>query len=281
MAQTMPNGTTRLRAVDETTGEIPERYGTPADDLEALLVQSLRIAIGALAAGAAFGAEIVRRTLGEPPRGDDELEEPPLGALVAGATLGMAVETATLATSAAVRTVRTLAPWGAWLFGATGAERAAHRTMTRLDSRWREVSPEAQEAAGLRARARAGDRRRAAEHHRPDRPRRGARGRPAIVAGVDLDAVAARLDVDAVARRLDLDAVIDRLDPRRSRAQGDRRARPARADRESTEGVTGEVVDTTCGTGRRRPFGRAGRGPDPPETTGRCRAAGRRPGAVP
>ena len=152
MAQTMPDGTTRLRAVDETTEEIPERYGTPADDLEALLVQSLRIAIGALAAGAAFGAEIVRRTLGGPPRGDDELEEPPLGALVAGATLGMAVETATLATSAAVRTVRTLAPWGAWLFGATGAERAAHRTMTRLDSRWQEVSPEAQEAAEAFAR---------------------------------------------------------------------------------------------------------------------------------
>lgn len=244
MAQTMPNGTTRLRAVDETTEESPERYGTPADDLEALLVQSLRIAIGALAAGAAFGAEIVRRTLGEPPRGDDELEEPPLGALVAGATLGMAVETATLATSAAVRTVRTLAPWGAWLFGATGAERAAHGAMTRLDSRWREVSPEAQEAAEAFARELVPEIAdvllntidlTALVEERVDVQ--------AIVAGVDLDAVAARLDVDAVARRLDLDAVIDRLDlAALARRVIDELDLPALI-RESTEGVTGEVVD--------------------------------------
>ena len=65
----------------------------------------------------------------------------------------------------------------------------------------------------------------------------------AIVAGVDLDAVAARLDVDAVARRLDLDAVIDRLDlAALARRVIDELDLPALI-RESTEGVTGEVVD--------------------------------------
>ena len=85
--------------------------------------------------------------------------------------------------------------------------------MTRLDSRWQEVSPEAQEAAEAFARELVPEIAdallnsidlTALVEERVDVQ--------AIVAGVDLDAVAARLDVDAVARRLDLDAVIDRLD---------------------------------------------------------------------
>jgi hypothetical protein len=229
----------------------------PADDLEALLVQSLRVAVGAFVAAAALGAGIVRRTLGEETDADEELAEPPLAALVAGATLGLAVETATLATSAATRTVRTLAPWGSWAFAATGAQRALHLTMESLDARWQAVAPEAQEAAEAFARELVPEVANAVldridltalVEERVDVQ--------TIASGLDLDAIAARLDVDAVAARLDLDAVVGRMDLTRIARQViaeldlaaiardviDELDLPALI-RESTEGVTGEAVD--------------------------------------
>lgn len=228
---------------------------SPADDLEVMLLQSVRVAVGAFVAAAALGAEIVRRTLGEEP--DGEAAEPPLASLVAGATLGLAVETATRATDAATRTVRTLAPWGSWILAATGAQRTLQRTMTRLDARWQGVAPQTQEAAEAFARELVPevvtallDRidLTALVEERVDLD--------TVVARVDVDAIAERLDLDAVARRLDVDAVVDRLDlvaiargvidqldlAAIARGVIDELDLPALI-RESTEGVTGEAVD--------------------------------------
>jgi hypothetical protein len=65
----------------------------------------------------------------------------------------------------------------------------------------------------------------------------------AIVAKVDLDAVVERLDLDAIVARVDLDAVVARMDLGAiAKEVIDELDLPA-IIRESTEGVTGEVVD--------------------------------------
>ncbi|HEU4355849.1 MAG TPA: hypothetical protein VFT27_09710 [Actinomycetota bacterium] len=257
MARSFPTGETKGRPTLVVAPDDATEGTTPADDLDALLRQSLRVAVGAIVSAAAIGTQIVRRTLGEEPHAGDELAEPPLAALVAGATLGLAVETAALATAAATRTVRTLAPWGSWVFAATGAQPAIRRSLTQLDARWQEVAPETQRAAEAFARELVPeivdavlDRidLTALVEERVDVQ--------ALVGRVDLDAVAAGIDVDAVAARLDLDAVIRRLDLAEiARQVIDELDLAAIARsvideldlvaliRESTESVTGEVVD--------------------------------------
>lgn len=255
MTLPIPNKPSGQAIVRAAGGDDLDR--TPADDLEELLLQSVRVAVGAVAAALVFGAEIVRRTIGEEPHREDELQDPPLAARIVGATLGLAVETATRVTSATIRTVRTVAPWGSWALSTSGAQRAASRSMARLDARWQEVSPEAQEAAAAFARELVPEVTRAlldridvtalvAERVDLD----------TLVARVDVDALAERIDVDAVARRLDVDAVVDRLDLAEiaksviveldlaaiARGVIDELDLPALI-RESTEGVTGEVVD--------------------------------------
>lgn len=256
MALPIRNETTG-RAIVRAAGPDDDAYSTPADDLEALLVQSIRVAVGSVAAAMAFGAEIVRRTLGEELHRGAEPGAPPLAARFLGATLGLAVESATRVTSVTIRTARTFVPWGSWVWSASGARRAADRSMERLDSRWKEVSPEAQEAAAAFARELVPEVARvlldrldvtAIVAERVDLD--------AVVARVDLNAIAERLDVDAVAARLDVDAVIDRLDlPEIARGVIEELDLAAIARgvieeldlpaliRESTEGVTGEVVD--------------------------------------
>lgn len=244
MARSFPSNEATGRPTLVVAADDTPQATTPADDLDALLRQSLRVAVGAVVSAAAIGAKIVRRTLGEEPHATDELAEPPLTALIAGATLGLAVETATLATAAATRTVRTLAPWGSWVFAATGAQPALRRRMSQLDARWQEVAPETQQAAEAFARELVPEIADAVldridltalVEERVDVQ--------ALVGRVDLDAVAAGIDVDAVAARLDLDAVIRRLDLAAiARSVIDELDLTALI-RESTEGVTGEVVD--------------------------------------
>jgi hypothetical protein len=247
MALPIPNEPTG-RAIVRAADPEHDASSTPADDLEALLVQSIRVAVGSVAAAIAFGAEIVRRTLGEELYRGEEPGAPPLAARFVGATLGLAVETATRVTSVTIRTARTFAPWGSWVWTATGAQRAADRSMARFDARWQEVSPEAEEAAAAFARELVPEVARVLLDRLDVN---------AIVAErVDLDAIAARLDVDAVAARLDVDAVIERMDlPEIARGVIDELDLAAIAQgvieeldmpaliRESTESVTGEVVD--------------------------------------
>lgn len=208
-----------------------DERGTPANDLEAVALQSLRVAIGAVVAGAAVGAQLVRHTLGEDRDPGGEPGQPPLPALVVGATLGLAVETITRATTAAMRTVGTLAPWGSWVFAASGAQRATQRSMTRFNARWQDLAPHAEEAAAAFMReivpavAQAVLDRidlTALIEERVDVE--------SLVRGVDLDAVVARVDVDRIVERVDLDRIVDRVDIERIVARLDLDALVARVD---------------------------------------------------
>jgi hypothetical protein len=216
-------------------------------------------------------AEIVRRTLSRESHVVTEPGQPPFAALVAGAALGFTVEMATLAASTAVRTVRTLGPWGSWFFSASGAERFTRLLVERFNDRWQEVSPEAQEAATAFARELVPELTRAfldqidlnaLVDERVDLDVLASDlDLEAIIGRIDLDRVVARVDVGAIVDRLDLDAIAARIDPDAIVARVDLDAAVRRVDavrlarevieeldmlaliRESTEGVTTEAVD--------------------------------------
>jgi hypothetical protein len=230
-----------------------ERPPSPTEDLAALLVQSVRVAVGAVVAAGAIGTEIVRRTLGQETGRRTEDGGPPLPVLATGAALGFAVEAATRTASALSRTVRTFAPWGSWFVSATGVRAPARQQAERLNSRWLEVSPVAQEAAAAFARELAPEVTRALLDQidltdvvveRVDLER--------IVEGLDINAVAARIDLDAIASKIDVDAIVARVDLEAAvrRLDTAQLAREVIDEldlytvlRESTEGVTSEAVD--------------------------------------
>jgi hypothetical protein len=190
-----------------------DRTPSPTEDLTALLVQSVRVAVGAFVAAGAVGTEIVRRTLGQESGARTEEAGPPFPVLATGAALGFAVETATRTASALTRTARAFAPWGSWLVSATGVRAPVRREAERLNARWGELSPVAQEAAAAFARELVPEVTRAlldqldlaaVVEERVDLER--------IVGGLDLDAVASRIDLDRIVQRVDVGAIVDRLD---------------------------------------------------------------------
>jgi hypothetical protein len=191
--------------------------------------------------------------------------------LVAGAVLGFGVEAATQTVAALARTFRTIAPWGSWVFSASGAQGLALRAVERFNARWQEVSPDAQEAAAAFTRELVPELTRALldqiDLTALVEERVNLEG---IVEGLDLDSVVARIDLDRIVSRIDVGAIVDRLDLDAIAAKVDPDAIVARVDleatvrrldlarlaqevieeldlpvliRESTEGVTTEAVD--------------------------------------
>jgi hypothetical protein len=207
-------------------------------EIEAVLAQWARVAAGALIVAAAAGTAIVRRTLGDAGE-DDEAAEPPLLPVLAGASLGLALEATARASAAAMRAVRAFAPVGSRLLG--GRTRT---WVTKMNDRWQGEVPRARQAATAFTAELVPEVAKAMLEQidltelvkeRVDLD--------AVVAGVDLDAVVERLDLDAIVARVDLDAVVARMDLGRiAREVIDELDLPA-IIRESTEGVTGEAVD--------------------------------------
>jgi hypothetical protein len=240
----------------------PEGPATsPSEDLASVLIQSVRVAVGAVVTAGAVGGEIVRRTLGQESATRTEDEGPPLPVLVTGAALGFAVEAATKTASVLAGAARTVAPWGSWAVSATGLRGPARREAERLNDRWLEVSPGAREAASAFARELVPEVTGAlldqldlasVVQERVDLER--------VVEGLDIDAVAARIDLDRIVGRIDLDAVASKIDIDAIVARVDLEAAVRRLDtaqlarevieeldllaviRESTESVTSEAV---------------------------------------
>jgi hypothetical protein len=198
---------------DEGARVVPLRTAAPPPPPVAeLLAQAMRIAVGIAVVSTDALIEAVARTLGSEPDAASELEDeegpPPSGLpLLAGAALGVAVETARWGARALETMGRTaelmlgLAPRPAIV--RQPVERAAG-VAEGLDARWREQRPRDEEAAGAFLQVLI----------------------PQIVDAlldqvdlnelvedrVDLERVVERIDLDEIAGRIDLDRIVERLD---------------------------------------------------------------------
>jgi hypothetical protein len=201
----------------------------PPPPVAELLVQAMRIAVGLAVLTTEALIDVVGRTLGSEPDAASELEAeetpPPSGlALLAGAALGMAVETVRWGARAAETLGRSaelvfgLAPRPA--FVREPAERIAG-ALEALDARWVEQRPRDEEAATaflhllvpqiVDAVLDQVDVNEVVRSHvEVDRLIEDVDiGR--VVERLDLDEIVARVDLNAIVQRLDLNAVVDRL----------------------------------------------------------------------
>lgn len=186
----------------------------PNERTVALLEQAFRLGLGLTVSAVDLVADRLRAKMPEPEEERPDGTEP--AALLTGAALGLALQSADLARKALDAAAGAADPLASWLANPPllrGTAEAATSVLRLFDGRWqaeeastrraaeaftRELVPEAA-AAILGQLDLTGIVR---EHVDLD----------AVVAGVDLDAVASRIDVDAVASRLDVDAVVARVD---------------------------------------------------------------------
>jgi hypothetical protein len=207
----------------------PLRLAPPASpELAELLERGFEAAIGVASLAAAALAEVIAGTIRrqpEPPADLSERGTPPLLPMLAGAGLGIALETGRLGVRAASALARGVTPWASFAaspqFVRSRLERLRERARE-LDGRWREEQRAGEEAgeAFLRAivpqvvdatldqldltelvLARV-DLGRVVDAVDLDR----------VVDRIDLDAIAARIDVERVIARVDLDRIVDRVD---------------------------------------------------------------------
>ena len=207
---------------DEGARVVPLRTAAPPPPpVSELLVQAMRIAVGLAVLSTDALIEAVARTLGSEPDAatEPEAEEAPSPSglpLLAGAALGVAVETVRWGTRALETAGRTaelmlgLAPRPAVV--RQPVERATG-VAEGLDARWREQRPRDEDAAAaflqllvpqvvdavldqvdLNELVR--------ERIEVDR----------VVDRVDLERVVARIDLDEIAGRIDVDRIVERLD---------------------------------------------------------------------
>ena len=211
----------------------PERLGRvvplrvaaqPPPPLQELLEQSFRIAIGVTALASEVLAEAVARTLGREPfvEGEtpgDETARPAAGVpLVAGATIGIALEGARWGARAATTMVRSAELFLSLVTSPGFVQeplRQAGAQLGALDARWREQRPRDEEAAGAFLRLLVPQVVDAAldqidlnelvvERIELDQ----------VIDRLDLDRMIARLDIDAIVSRIDFDRIIERIDVR-------------------------------------------------------------------
>jgi hypothetical protein len=184
---------TRPAPLDELEPDDAVGRASATAELDALVEHGLRVAVGMASVAATAVSNALERTM--PGRPGDT---PVAGSALAGATLGLGMETARLA----VRSVSTLAGSLAPLLSfATSApslrERAAPitRGIDRFNGVWSEARPEHEAAAAAFV----------------------ADVMPRLVDGIveqlDLTTlVADRIDLDAIVDKIDLDAIVDRID---------------------------------------------------------------------
>lgn len=226
-------GTPSERPTVDEGAVSPERLGKvvplrvaaqPPPPLEQLVEQSFRIAIGMTSLASEVLAEAVARTLGREPYADgeaprDETARPPTGVpLVAGAAIGVALESARWGARAATTVVRSAELFLSLLTSPGFVQEPLHRAGDRfgaLDARWREQRPRDEEAAAsflrllvLQIVDGALDQidlnELVAERIELDR----------VVDRLDLDRVIDRLDINAIVARIDIDRILERIDVR-------------------------------------------------------------------
>jgi hypothetical protein len=224
----------------------PTLAAPPPADLVDLAERAFRTALGlaSLVAGSVTAAvtEAIRGEVRDPddePQPDDGESWPkPLAPILAGAALGVAIESARVGTRAASAVGRNLRPWISFAKSPTFVRERLGRIRDRaseLDDRWRKEQQEDESIGSsfvgavvpqivnatldqldltelvlsrvdLERVVDAVDLERAVSRVDVD----------AIVSGIDLDAIVARVDIEAIVRRVDLAAiareVIDQLD---------------------------------------------------------------------
>jgi hypothetical protein len=168
--------------------------GSSWAELDELVEQGMRVAIGMASVAATAVSNALERTM---PR-DAQGGTPVAGSALAGATVGLGIETARLLARSVSTAAGSLAPLLSFATSAQGLrERAAPitRGIDRFNDVWSEARPEHEAAATAFV----------------------AELLPRLVDGIveqlDLTAlVADRIDLDAIVDRIDLDAVVDRID---------------------------------------------------------------------
>jgi hypothetical protein len=170
------------------------RPGSAWTELDDLVEQGMRVAIGMASVAATAVSNALERTM---PR-DAQGGTPVAGAALAGATVGLGIETARLLARSVSTAAGSIAPLLSFATSAQGLrERAAPiaREIDRFNGVWAEARPEHEAAAAAFV---------------ADLMPRLVDG---IVEQIDLTAlVAERIDLDAIVDRIDLDAIVDRID---------------------------------------------------------------------
>ncbi len=211
----------------------PERFGKvvplrvaaqPPPPLEQLVEQSFRIAIGVTALASEVLAEAVARTLGREPFADgeapgDETARPASGVpLVAGATIGVALEGVRWGARAATTMVRSAELFFSLVTSPGFVQeplRQAGDRLGALDGLWREQRPRDEEAAASFLRLLVPQVVDAALDQIDLNELVGERiDLDRIIDRLDLDLVIARLDIDAIVGRIDFDRIVERIDIR-------------------------------------------------------------------
>jgi hypothetical protein len=185
----------------EKPGEAVQAETAQQEPIE-LLARTALVAVGVTVAAASATTRAVWATLGR--EGDRIPDEPPLAALVTGATMGAAIEAVSIV-GTGVRAGWAIAKWSARPFASRGVRRVARRTAEAWNERWEATSERSRDAATALVRELA----------------------PAVVDAtlehvdltaivrdhVDVDAVVGSIDIDRIVNRLDVDAIVERIDP--------------------------------------------------------------------
>jgi hypothetical protein len=200
----------------------PTPHRHPNADLAATLRQGMRVGLGAAVATTNLVAAGLRSQVPqEPELGADEGPEPV--SLVAGATLGLAVQAADLAAKAFEAAAVVIDPVASWVANPPflrGAADAGSGVLRVLDGRWQAEEASTQRAAEAFVRELV-PRITSAIVDQLDLdeiieriPIEGVVGRidvNDIVSRVDLDSIVARIDINEIAERIDLNAVAAEL----------------------------------------------------------------------
>ncbi|MFN8233413.1 MAG: hypothetical protein U0V56_08070 [Actinomycetota bacterium] len=165
----------------------------PAAELDALLEHGVRVALGMVSVAATAVSSALERTMPGAVEGS-----PVAGATLAGASLGLGIESTRLASRSITALSNAIGPLLSFATAAPSLrERAAPvaRGIDRFNEVWTEARPEHEAAAAAFV----------------------ADLMPRLVDGIveqlDLTAlVAERIDLDAIVDRIDLDAIVDRID---------------------------------------------------------------------
>jgi hypothetical protein len=216
-------------AIHGPTQVTPLRLAPPASpELAELLERGFEISLGIASLAAAALTEAIAGTIRrqpEPPHDPSERGTPPLLPMIAGAGMGLAIETGRLGVRAAGAVGRSLTPWVSFAtsprFVRSRLERSRERAVE-FDGRWREEQRVDEEAGDTFLRAVVPQVVDAALDQldlteivlaRVDLGR--------VVDAVDVDRLLDRLDLNAIASRLDLDRLVEGVDLNRVVARVD------------------------------------------------------------
>ena len=199
---------------DENVVPLRTASAAPGPDLDELVEQAFRVGLGLASAGAAILSSAITRTLGHEPAPFDEGAAEDEEALrlsgipiLAGAALGLTLESGRWALRTATSVANTARPWVSLALSPNIVRRRVDRTWATLrvwDERWQDGAPTNEAAATAFVKGLVPE--------VVDAVLDQLDLTELVLERVDLDRVAEHLDVDAVVERVDLERAIGRID---------------------------------------------------------------------